>query len=83
MNIIFTDDFFDQGREKERFGSDRDYTNNRDEYSNAPREWSDPWAIPWPKIPGGGEPDRIPLPDDGGNNCPCEDSKNVMGYYIP
>ena len=83
MNIIFTDDFFDQGREKERFGSDRDYTNNRDEYSNAPRGWNDPWAIPWPKIPGGGEPDRIPLPDDGGSNCPCEDSKNVMGYYIP
>jgi hypothetical protein len=83
MNIIFTDDFFEQGRQKQFFSDERAYPTNRDQENYETRGWNDPWAIPWPKIPGGGEPDRIPLPDDSGNNCPCEDSKNVMGYYIP
>ncbi len=87
MNINFTDDFFKQGREIHRFGNvERDelesYPNERNPDRKEPEAF-DPWAIPWPKIPGGGEPYKLPLPDEGGNNCPCQDSKNVMGYYIP
>ena len=81
MNIVFTDDFFRDGKKGNPFEQDkeREYTRNRD----TPTLIQDPWGIPWPTIPGGGEPDQVPLPDDGSSGCPCDRSKNVMGYYVP
>lgn len=86
MNIVFTDDFFRDGKDKHRFeetdtlkGPSNDYPSNRE----MPPQNEDPWGTPWPAIPGGGEPDHIPLPGEGGGECLCDESENVMGYYIP